>query len=142
VILTFSIRHTAAGLPLKGTLVKASTVNIGMSIDYSSSALWGFLSYLLGVLRAVFEIKLDFEPFDITAQVKGTDLRFQNVFSRWTFHCYIILKTLSLSFSDAHRQVHNDMIASHNCCRFVSCTSMMRISCSTTSKVLYWIEIY
>ncbi len=26
------------------------------------------------------------------------------------------------------------MIASHSCCRFVSCTSMIRISCSTTSQ--------
>ncbi len=39
--------------------------------------------------------------------------------------------------------VHIDMIASRSCCRFVGCTSMMRISRSTTSqKVLYWIEIW
>ncbi len=30
--------------------------------------------------------------------------------------------------------VHIGMIASHSCCRFVSCTSMMRISRSTTSQ--------
>ncbi len=30
--------------------------------------------------------------------------------------------------------VHNDMIASRSCCRFVGCTSMMRISRSTTSQ--------
>ncbi len=30
--------------------------------------------------------------------------------------------------------VHIVMIASHSCCRFVSCTSMMRISRSTTSQ--------
>ncbi len=30
--------------------------------------------------------------------------------------------------------VHIDMIASHSCCRFVSCTFMMRISRSTTSQ--------
>ncbi|MEQ2293410.1 hypothetical protein AMECASPLE_033135 [Ameca splendens] len=29
--------------------------------------------------------------------------------------------------------VHIDMMASHRCCRFVGCTSMMRISRSTTS---------
>jgi len=88
---------------LKGTLVKASTVNIGMSIDYSSSALWGFLSYLLGVLRAVFEIKLDFEPFDITAQVKGTDLRFQNVFLDGLFTVILSLKLYLCRF-----QMHTD----------------------------------
>ncbi len=30
--------------------------------------------------------------------------------------------------------VHINMIASHSCCRFVGCTSMMRISRSTTSQ--------
>ncbi len=30
--------------------------------------------------------------------------------------------------------VHIDMIASHSCCRFLGCTSMMRISRSTTSQ--------
>ncbi len=30
--------------------------------------------------------------------------------------------------------VHIDMISSHSCCRFVGCTSMMRISRSTTSQ--------
>ncbi len=30
--------------------------------------------------------------------------------------------------------VHIDMIASRSCCRFVGSTSMMRISCSTTSQ--------
>ncbi len=30
--------------------------------------------------------------------------------------------------------VHIDMIASRSCCRFVGCTSMMWISCSTTSQ--------
>ncbi len=30
--------------------------------------------------------------------------------------------------------VYIDMIASHSCCRFVGCTSMMRISRSTTSQ--------
>jgi len=30
--------------------------------------------------------------------------------------------------------VHIDMIASRSCCRFVGCTSMMRISRSTTSQ--------
>ncbi len=30
--------------------------------------------------------------------------------------------------------VHIDIIASSSCCRFVGCTSMMRISCSTTSQ--------
>ncbi len=77
------MRHTAAGLPLKGTLVKASTVNTGISIDYSSSALEGFFVHLLGIFRAVFEIKLDFDPNDIAALFKGTDSRFQNVFSEW-----------------------------------------------------------
>ncbi len=31
--------------------------------------------------------------------------------------------------------VHIDMIASRSCCRFVGCTSMMRISLSTTSQM-------
>ncbi len=70
------MRHTAAGLPLKGTLVKASTVNTGISIDYSSKVLF----YCLSIFRAVFEIKLDFDPNDIAALFKGTDSRFQNVF--------------------------------------------------------------
>ncbi len=30
--------------------------------------------------------------------------------------------------------VHIDMISSHSCCRIVGCTSMMQISCSTTSQ--------
>ncbi len=52
----------------------------------------------------------------------------------WTPFC--LQNCLNSSWHRFNKEilVHIDMIASHSCCRFVGCTSMMWISRSTTSQ--------
>ncbi len=58
----------------------------------------------------------------------------------WTpfvFRSVLILRGIDSTRCWKHSSeilVHIVMIASHSCCRFVVCTSMMWISCSTTSQ--------
>ncbi len=67
--------------------------------------------------------------FRYTLLVPGwTHFCLQNFFNS-SFHWFN--KVLETFLRDL---VHIDMIASHSCCRFVGCTSMMWISRSTTSQ--------
>ncbi len=71
----------------------------------------------------------------------GHFIRYTLLVPGWTpfaFKTALILRGIDSTRCWKHSSdilVHIDMIASHSCCRFVGCTSMMRISRSTTSQM-------
>ncbi len=75
-----------------------------------------------------------------THTLTGHFIRYTLLVPGWTpfaFRTALILRGIDSTRCWKHSSeifVHIDMIASCRCCRFVGCTSMMRISHSTTSQ--------
>ncbi len=75
-----------------------------------------------------------------THTLTGNFIRYTLLVSGWTpfaFRTALILRGIDSTSCWKHSSeilVYIDMIASRSCCRFVGCTSMMRISRSTTSQ--------
>ncbi len=75
-----------------------------------------------------------------TCTLTGHFIRYTLLVPGWTPFCLqncLIIRGIDSTRSWKHSSeilVHIDMIASHSCCRFVGCRSMMWISRSTTSQ--------
>ncbi len=97
-----------------------------------------FFSFLKRKIEKNFTRLQDFST--IYNILTGHFIRYNLLVSGWTSFCLQnCLNSLWHRFNKVLETflkilVHIDMIASHSCCRFVGCTSMMWISRSTTSQ--------
>ncbi len=108
-----------------------------MPKSYSSSNLCDCGTFSEILLFYVFTVYVKF-TFNTYVQYMHWDTPFYyRVGPPFAFRTALILRGIDSTRCWKHSSeilVHIDMIASHSCCRFVDCSSMMRISRSTTSQ--------